>query len=68
MVEWAKKGYELGAGEILLTSVDKEGTKKGFDIELVKAVSDIVPIDRKSVGKGKSVDLGGRRIIKKKRV
>ena len=44
VVEWAKKGYELGAGEILLTSVDKEGTKKGFDIELVKAVSDIVPI------------------------
>ena len=42
VVEWAKKGYELGAGEILLTSVDKESTKKGFDIELVKAVSDIV--------------------------
>lgn len=43
-IEWAKRGYELGAGEILLTSVDMEGTKKGFDYELVKAVSEIVPI------------------------
>lgn len=44
VVEWARQGYELGAGEILLTSVDLEGTKKGFDTELIKAVSDIVPI------------------------
>lgn len=44
VIEWAKKGCELGAGEILLTSVDMEGTKKGFDYELVKAVSEIVPI------------------------
>ena len=44
VVEWARKGYELGAGEILLTSVDKEGTMKGFDVDLVRAVSDIVPI------------------------
>jgi cyclase len=43
-VAWAKKGYELGAGEILLTSVDREGTLKGFDCELVKAVSSAVPI------------------------
>jgi cyclase len=43
-VAWARKGYELGAGEILLTSVDREGTMKGFDCELVKAVSSIVPI------------------------
>ena len=43
-VEWAKKGCELGAGEILLTSVDMEGTAKGFDYELVKAVSASVPI------------------------
>lgn len=38
-VEWAKKGESLGAGEILLTSVDREGTKKGFDLELLAAVS-----------------------------
>ncbi len=44
VLQWAKQGYELGAGEILLTSVDLEGTRKGFDLELVKAVSDIVPI------------------------
>jgi imidazole glycerol-phosphate synthase subunit HisF len=44
VVEWAKKGYDLGAGEILLTSIDKEGTSKGFDCELVKAVSSAVPI------------------------
>lgn len=44
VVEWAKRGVELGAGEILLTSVDREGTRKGFDIELTRAVSSIVPI------------------------
>lgn len=43
-LEWAKKGFELGAGEILLTSVDKDGTKKGFDLELVRAVSSSVPV------------------------
>lgn len=44
VVEWAIRGYELGAGEILLTSVDREGTQKGFDIDLIKAVSRSVPI------------------------
>lgn len=44
VVKWARRGYELGAGEILLTSVDKEGTGKGFDCELVRAVSLAVPI------------------------
>ncbi len=44
VIEWAKKGYQLGAGEILLTSVDKDGTKKGFDLELIRSVSDAVPI------------------------
>lgn len=44
VVEWARKGYELGAGEILLTSVDKEGTEKGFDLELIRQVSSAVPI------------------------
>lgn len=42
--EWAIKGAELGAGEILLTSVDQEGTAKGFDVELVRAVATAVPI------------------------
>lgn len=43
-VEWARRGYKLGAGEILVTSVDQEGTAKGFDINLIKAVSATVPI------------------------
>lgn len=44
VVEWALRGVELGAGEILLTSVDQEGTRKGFDVELVDAVSKAVPV------------------------
>ena len=44
VVEWAARGVELGAGEILLTSVDQEGTRKGFDVELVRAVSAAVPV------------------------
>ena len=43
-VEWAKRGCELGAGEILLTSVDQEGTRKGFDIDLVGKVADVAPV------------------------
>ena len=43
-VEWAKKAYSLGAGEILLTSMDADGTKKGFDNELTKQVSASVNI------------------------
>ena len=41
---WAKRGCELGAGEIMLTSVDQEGTRKGFDVELVRAIATEVPI------------------------
>lgn len=44
VIEWAKKGEALGAGEILLTSVDQEGTAKGFDLELVKSVTNEVDI------------------------
>ncbi|GAB7027934.1 imidazole glycerol phosphate synthase subunit HisF [Geotalea toluenoxydans] len=44
VLEWAQKGCELGAGEILLTSVDMEGTGRGFDCELTAAVSRNVPI------------------------
>ena len=41
---WASRVAELGAGEILLTSVDRDGTRKGFDIELTRLVSDAVSI------------------------
>ena len=44
VVEWARRGVELGAGEILLTSVDREGTRRGYDLELVRAVSREVDI------------------------
>jgi imidazole glycerol-phosphate synthase subunit HisF len=58
VVEWAKKGEELGAGEIMLTSVDKEGMTKGFDVELVKAVTNVVSIPViASGGMGKLEDI-----------
>lgn len=43
-VTWAQQAVDLGAGEILLTSVDQEGTRKGFDVELVRAVSETVDV------------------------
>jgi cyclase len=43
-VDWACRMAELGAGEILLTSMDRDGTKSGFDLELTRAVSDAVSI------------------------
>ena len=43
-IEWARRVAELGAGEILLTSMDRDGTKQGFDLELTRAVSDAVPV------------------------
>ena len=44
VVEWAKRCEGLGAGEILLTSIDREGTRKGFEIDLIAAVSTTVSI------------------------
>ena len=43
-LDWAKQVSELGAGEIIITSIDKEGTGKGFDLELTKKISKHVPI------------------------
>ncbi len=43
-VEWAVRAEELGAGEILLTSMDRDGTRDGYDIELTRAVADAVSI------------------------
>ena len=43
-VAWAVQMAEFGAGEILLTSMDRDGTKSGFDLELTRAVSDAVPV------------------------
>jgi imidazole glycerol-phosphate synthase subunit HisF len=43
-VEWAREAVDCGAGEILLTSIDRDGTRSGFDCELTAAVSDAVPV------------------------
>ncbi|MBQ2696034.1 MAG: imidazole glycerol phosphate synthase subunit HisF [Clostridia bacterium] len=43
-IQWAKKAEELGAGEILLTSMDADGTKAGYDLPITKAISSVVSI------------------------
>ena len=43
-IEWAKKVVELGAGEILLTSMDADGTKAGYDIELTRQIAEVVDV------------------------
>ena len=58
VIEWAKKASLLGAGEVLLTSVDQEGTTKGFDINLIKKVKESISIPViASGGMGQMVDL-----------
>jgi cyclase len=43
-VQWARRMVEHGAGEILLTSMDRDGTRAGFDLELTRAIVDTVPV------------------------
>lgn len=43
-LEWAEKAYQLGAGELLVTSMDKDGTKDGYDLELTSRISELVKI------------------------
>ena len=43
-IEWAEEVVSRGAGEILLTSMDRDGTKEGFDLELTKSVSEAVKV------------------------
>ncbi len=58
VVEWARRAADLGAGEILLTSVDQEGTRKGFDLPLVQQVCDAVNVPvTASGGFGRAEDL-----------
>ena len=58
IIEWAKQAEQLGAGEILLTSKDADGTKDGYDIEMTKAVAESVSIPvTASGGAGKLEDL-----------
>jgi cyclase len=44
VVEWAERAVELGAGELLVTSVDREGTKNGFDVQLMRAIRNVVRV------------------------
>ena len=44
MIEWAEEVVALGAGEILLTSMDRDGARTGFDLRLVRAVADAVDV------------------------
>jgi len=55
-VEWAKRGVELGAGEILLTSINADGTKAGFDLELTRAVSTSVRVPVVASGGAGTID------------
>ena len=55
-VEWCRRAEELGAGEILLTSVDRDGTNSGYDIELLRAVTSIVKIGVIASGGAGSVE------------
>jgi cyclase len=55
-VEWAKKAESMGAGEILLTSMDRDGTKMGYDLELTRAVTDSVSIPVIASGGAGSLD------------
>lgn len=55
-VEWAKKGESLGAGEILLTSMDRDGTKDGYELDLTRAIADAVDIPVIASGGAGSVE------------
>ncbi|KKT57843.1 MAG: imidazole glycerol phosphate synthase subunit HisF [Candidatus Giovannonibacteria bacterium GW2011_GWC2_44_9] len=43
-IEWAKRGIELGAGEILITSVDRDGTRRGYDLDLIKQIASFATV------------------------
>ena len=55
-VEWARRAAELGAGEILLTSIDRDGTGEGYDLDLLRAVADEAPIPLVASGGAGSLD------------
>jgi imidazole glycerol-phosphate synthase subunit HisF len=55
-VEWARRGQELGVGEILLNSMDADGTKAGYDVEMLRAVREVVTVPVIASGGAGSVD------------
>jgi len=56
VVAWAGEGARLGAGEILLTSMDRDGTKDGYDLELLEAVRSVVPVPVIASGGAGTID------------
>ena len=57
-IDWARRAASLGAGEVLITSIDREGTRKGYDVKLTRAISDVVDIPViASGGYGNDIDL-----------
>lgn len=56
VLEWARRAVDLGAGEVLLTSVDAEGTRKGFDLELVRALGPVLPVPVIACGGAGSIE------------
>ena len=69
-VEWAVHACDLGAGEILLTSMDRDGTKAGYDVELLRAVGDAVNVPviaSGGVGHARTPLRGGRRRRRRRR-
>ncbi len=56
VIEWVKEGVSLGAGEVLITSVDREGTRKGYDLELINNVTSIVTVPVVASGGAGSIE------------
>jgi cyclase len=56
VVDWAQRAVELGAGEVLVTSVDAEGTRKGFDLELVRTLGPLLPVPVIACGGAGNID------------
>jgi cyclase len=56
VLQWVRRGVELGAGEVLITAVDREGTRSGFDLELIRLVSEAVPVPVIASGGMGSID------------
>lgn len=54
-IEWIKKGLQLGIGEILLTSVDRDGTKRGYEVDLLRVVTSFAPVPVVAYGGGGTV-------------
>lgn len=56
VIDWARRAVDLGAGELLVTSVDAEGTRKGFDLELIQALGPLMPVPVIACGGAGTID------------